>query len=125
MAAVHEDNCVRGDTDFMTVDGGFTGPRNAHGCTMASHGPNGKIFDIEHKRLTDEGAKSSKSLEMLCYVALLKKPRVAVYTTAVFDGCRELIGVTHAAGKRAQGDLWHFGKNWIKWGELAIKILCK
>ena len=125
MAAAHEDNCVRGDTDFISFDGGYTAPRNAHGCTGAAHGPNGKIVDVEHKRLTDEGATSSQSLEGLCYGGLLRKPRVAVYGTVVFDGCRELIGMTHAAGKRAQGDLWHVGKNWVKWAEPAIKLLCK
>jgi hypothetical protein len=100
MASAHEDNCVRGDIDYVSVDGGFTAPRNAHGCTMAGHGPNGKIVDIEHKRLTDEDAKSSKGLEMLCYQGLLKKPRFAVCNACVFDGCRELIGATHAAGNR-------------------------
>ena len=49
------------------VDGGYTAPRNAHGCTMAAHGERGAIFDIVHRRLTDEGAKSSKGLEALCY----------------------------------------------------------
>jgi hypothetical protein len=125
MAAAHEDNCMRGDTNFITFDGGYTAPRNAHGCTGGAHGPNGKIVDIEHKRLTDEGAKSSQALEGLCYAGLLRKPRIAVYSSVVFDGCRELIGMTHAAGKRAQGDLWHVGKNWVKWAEPAIKLLCK
>jgi hypothetical protein len=58
---------------------------------MAGHGPNGKIVDIEHKRLTDEDATSSQGLEMLCYQGLLKKPRFAVYNACVFDGCRALI----------------------------------
>eukprot|EP00966_Prymnesium_polylepis_P043938 1018332-Prymnesium_polylepis.1 len=57
---------------------------------MAAHGPNRKIVDVEHKRLTDEGAKHSKGLEMLCYLALLAKPRIAPYLTSVFDGCRKL-----------------------------------
>ena len=51
--------------------------------------------------------------------------RFAVYTTVVMDGCHDLIEPTLAAGKRAQGDLWHVGKNWAKWYELAVKILCR
>jgi hypothetical protein len=125
MAEAHEENCRKGDMDFVTVDAGFTAPRNAHGGTMAAHGPNGKIVDILHRRLTDEGATHSKGLEVLCFTALLRRTRIALYGATVFDGCRELIAPAHAAGKRAQGDLWHVGKNWVKWAELAIKALCK
>ena len=112
MAEKHEEHCKRGETEYFTLDGGYTAPRNAHGCTMAAHAKSGAIVDVVHRRLTDEGAKSSKGLEVLCYRALLTKPRVAIYETAAMDGCRELIEPTHAAGKRAQGELWHVGKNW-------------
>ena len=125
MALKHEANCKNGRTEYFTLDGGYTKPRNADGCTMAAHGSDGAIFDVVHKRLTDEGAKSSKGLEVLCYHGLLTRPRVSLYGEAAMDGCRELIQPTHAAGKRASGDLWHVGKNWTKWAELAIKVLCK
>ena len=39
MAAAHHRNIAAGDTDYITIDGGFTAPRNAHGCTMARTGP--------------------------------------------------------------------------------------
>ena len=61
----------------------------------------------------------------MCYQALLGRPRVHPYRTVVMDGCRELVRPTLAAGKRAQGDLWHIGKNWKKWAELAIALFCK
>jgi hypothetical protein len=125
MARAHAENVKAGRTDYASVDGGFTAPRNAHGCSMAGHAADGRIVDVVHKRLTDVGAKSSKSLETLCFIALLACARFAVYTTVVMDGCRDLIEPTLAAGKRAQGDLWHVGKNWAKWAELAIKILCR
>jgi hypothetical protein len=105
---------------FMTVDGGFTGPRNAHGCTLAGHAPDGAVIGVVHRRLTDPGAKSSKGLETLCYLALICQLRVQMYGTTVMDGCRELIHPTIAAGKRAQADLWHLGKNWMKWAFLAL-----
>jgi hypothetical protein len=37
MAGAHSEHLARGDTDYVTLDGGFTAPRNAHGCTMAAH----------------------------------------------------------------------------------------
>jgi len=37
MAEAHGEHVARGDTDYTTLDGGFTAPRNAHGCTMAAH----------------------------------------------------------------------------------------
>ena len=48
-----------------------------------------------------------------------------VYRTSVFDGCRQLVRPTLAARKRAQGELWHAGKNWRKWAELAAISLCR
>ena len=56
---------------------------------------------------------------------MLSAVRCAVYGTAVMDGCRDLVGPTLTAGKRAQGDLWHVGKNWGAWFEVAVKILCR
>jgi hypothetical protein len=53
MAQKHEANCEKRRTEFFTLDGGYTGPRNAHGCTMAAHGPDGAIFDVVHRRLTE------------------------------------------------------------------------
>jgi hypothetical protein len=153
MCEAHEEAIALGDEglDYMTVDGGYTQPRNAAGCTMACHAPSTKIVEVVHKRtplpsptptavrhrpsphtspllfagLTDEGAKSSKGLEVICYKSLLGRPRVQPYRTVVMDGCRELVRPTLAAGKRAQGDLWHLGKNWKKWAELAIAGFCK
>jgi hypothetical protein len=125
MVRAHAENVKAGNTDYFTVDGGYTAPRNAHGCTMAAHAPDGRVVDVVHKRLTDVGAKSSQSLEILCYVSLLACVRVAVYGTSVFDGCRELIAPTLAAGKRAQAELWHVGKNWAAWFALAVVQLCK
>jgi hypothetical protein len=119
MAEAHARNVVAGDTEFISFDGGFTAPRNAHGCTGAAHAKDSAIIEIVHRRLTDVGAKTSKSLEVLCYTALLCCPRVHIYATVVMDGCRELVRPTHAAGKRAQGDMWHSGKNWSKWYEPA------
>ena len=124
MCEAHSASMRAGDTDYVTIDGGYTSPRNAHGCTMAAHAHGGKIVDIVHKRLTDVGAKSSRSLELLCYLALLARPVIAIYDTVVMDGCRELVEPTLAAGKRAQADLWHIGKNWAKWFVLAVKELC-
>ena len=120
MAEAHERNWLKGFRDFFTVDGGFTASRNAHGCTMCGHAADGSIIAVVHKRLTDEGAKSSKGLETLCYLALLCHHRIAVFSTAVMDGCRDLVAPTLAHGLRAAGDLWHVGKNWVKWAELAV-----
>jgi hypothetical protein len=125
MAEAHARNVVAGDTEFISFDGGFTAPRNAHGCTGAAHAKDSAIIEIVHRRLTDVGAKTSKSLEVLCYTALLCCPRVHIYATVVMDGCRELVRPTHAAGKRAQGDMWHSGKNWSKWYEPAAAMLCR
>ena len=107
------------------VDAGFTAPRNAKGCTMPAHAADGAIIAVAHKRLTDEGAKSSKGLETLCYLELLNHPRVVTFLTAVMDGCRDLVAPTLAASMRAQGDGWHVGKNHSKWFVLAAKLLCR
>ena len=123
MAAAHTENVAAGTTDYVTVDGGYTAPRNAKGCTMAAHAPDTRIVAIAHKRLTDAGATTSKGLEVLCFHALLGGVRLAVYATTVFDGCRELIDVALANFKRAQGDTWHVGKNWHKWARLAVGLL--
>ena len=37
MAEAHSEHVARGDTDYASLDGGFTAPRNAHGCTMPAH----------------------------------------------------------------------------------------
>ena len=125
MAGAHERNVKAGTLDYISVDGGFTHSRNADGCSMGAHAPDGAIVAIEHKRLTDVGAKSSKSLEILCYLSLLCHVRVLLYKQTVMDGCRELVYPTLAAGKTAAGDLWHSGKNWAKWFLLAITQLCR
>ncbi len=123
MAAAHAENVAAGATDYVTVDGGYTAPRNAKGCTMAAHAADTRIVAVAHKRLTDAGATTSKGLEVLCFLSLLGCVRLAVYATTVFDGCRELIDVALANFKRAQGDTWHVGKNWHKWAKLAVGLL--
>ena len=80
---------------------------------------------IAHKRLTDDGATTSKALEVLCFLSLLASVRMVVYATVVMDGCRDLLQDAKANGKRSQGDLWHLGKNWVKWARLAIPLLCR
>ena len=87
--------------------------------------PDGRIVAITHKRLTDEGATTSKALEVLCFLYLLSCVRMVLYTTMVMDGCRDLVEPARANGKRVQGDLWHSGKNWLKWARLAIPLLCR
>ena len=82
-------------------------------------------MEIAHKRLTDDGATTSKSLELLCFLSLLASVRMAAYGTVVMDGCRDLLDDARANGKRVQGDLWHLGKNWVKWARLAIPMLCR
>ena len=124
MAAAHQRNVVAGTTDYVSVDGGYTSLRNAHGCTMGAHAPDRSIVAVEHKRLSDEGATSSQKLEVLCFLAILARVTLAVYTTVVMDGCRELVQPALRAGKRVQGDLWHIQKNWYNWAESAIKQLC-
>ena len=37
MAEAHSEHVARGDTDYASLDGGFTAPRGAHGCTMPAH----------------------------------------------------------------------------------------
>ena len=91
MAMAHLRNVGAKALGFMSIDAGFTAPRNAHGATMAAHAPDGSIIEIVHRRLTDAGATTSKGLETMCYVALLAKLRVQLYGTAVMDGCRELL----------------------------------
>ena len=80
---------------------------------------------ITHKRLTDDGATTSKALEVLCFLELLACVRMAVYLTVVMDGCRDLLSDARANGKRTQGDLWHVGKNWMKWARLCVPALCR
>ena len=82
-------------------------------------------MEIAHKRLTDDGATTSKSLELLCFLSLLASVRMVAYGTVVMDGCRDLLDDARANGKRVQGDLWHLGKNWVKWARLAIPMLCR
>ena len=125
MCAAHVRNVKAGNTDYVSIDGGFTAPRNAHGCTMCAHAADGGIVECIHKRLTDEGATSSKSLELLCFQELLTKMRMLIYTTVVMDGCRDFVTYCLAAGLRVQGDMWHVGKNWYKWAEHAITTLCR
>jgi hypothetical protein len=125
MAREHEHAVTKGDTDFFSIDGGFTAPRLAHGCTMPAMVEGGGIVAVVHKRLTDEGATSSNSLEILCYVALLACPRLAIYRTVVMDGCKALVEPTLASHRRAQGEMWHVGKNWAKWFDLALAVLCR
>ena len=91
MAEAHEENLAKGETNYLSLDGGHASNRHAAGCTMPAHGPSGKIIEMVHARLTDEGATSSQKLEPLCYGKLLGKPRVQVYKTSVFDGSRELV----------------------------------
>lgn len=124
MAKAHERNVVAGKTDYASVDAGYTSLRNAHGATMGAHAPDGGIVAIVHKRLTDEGATSSQKLEVLCFMALLQCVALAVYSTIIMDGCRELVRPALAALKRVGGDLWHVQKNWYSWAEPAIKQLC-
>ena len=38
MAREHEHAVTKGDTDFFSIDGGFTAPRLAHGCTTDENG---------------------------------------------------------------------------------------
>jgi hypothetical protein len=61
----------------------------------------------------------------LSYVALLACPRLAIYRTVVMDGCKALVEPTLASHRRAQGQMWHVGKNWAKWFDLALAVLCR
>jgi hypothetical protein len=108
MAREHEHAVTKGDTDFFSIDGGFTAPRLAHGCTMPAMVEGGGIVAVVHKRLTDEGATSSNSLEILCYVALLACPRLAIYGTVVMDGCKALTSRRSPliAARRARCGTW-------------------
>ena len=124
-AKAHEAAMLKGDNDALTIDAGFTSPRNASGATMSAHTADGSVVQVIHRRLTDEGATHSKGLEPLCFYALLLCARVTCYATIVMDGSRELVQPALAAGKRVQGDLWHVQKNWYKWALDAIKALCK
>ena len=54
MAEAHQRNVVAGTTDYVSVDGGYTSLRNAHGCTMGAHAPDRSIVAVEHKRLSDD-----------------------------------------------------------------------
>ena len=92
---------------------------------LNEQGKDGRIVAIAHKRLTDEGATTSKGLEVLCFLSLLACVRMVIYATVVMDGCRDLLNDARANGKRAQGDLWHLGKNHAKWARLAIPLLCR
>lgn len=61
MAEAHERNVARGDSDYISVDAGYTSPRNAKGCTMTGHAADTAIVAVVHKRLTDPGATHSKA----------------------------------------------------------------
>ena len=124
MARAHERNVKAGNTDWASIDCGYTSLRNAHGGTMCAHAADGGIVALEHKRLTDEGATTSQALETLCFLAILQRAALLVYGTIVMDGCQALAGHARAASKRVQGDLWHVQKNWYNWAEPAIKQLC-
>ena len=106
MAEAHARNVKAGNTDFVSLDGGYTGPRNAHGCTMAAHAADGGIVAVAHKRLSDPDAKSSQGLEALCFLALCSQFRFLVYTTVVMDGCTSLVAKARDNGKRVMGDIW-------------------
>ena len=124
MAEAHERNMAAGNTDYVSIDGGYTCVRQAAGCTMGAHAADGGIIAIEHKRLTDTGATSSQQLESLCFTAILQRVTCSVYDTIIMDGCQALVRPALAAWKRVGGDLWHVQKNWFKWAEPAIKLLC-
>ena len=58
MAEAHERAIESKQTDFFSLDAGFTAPRNAHGCTMPAHVEDGSIVELVHMRLDRRGRKA-------------------------------------------------------------------
>lgn len=50
MAEAHAQNVAKGHRDYVAVDGGYTAPRHAHGCTMPAMAADGRVVAVVHKR---------------------------------------------------------------------------
>ena len=115
MAAAYEDELLRPRTEqkrTLKIDGSWDHGRNGNTCIMPFMTDSGHIVHLESSRRTEKGVKSSNELERRNFEKALANPRIAspIWESITMDGCQQLVKLTEAADKTAEGDNWHFVK---------------